>query len=333
MSGTAARGARMATWLIAAMLLAACGAAEERRAPAPVNRPVAIVAGEAVPREWVTAAAATEGLGLEEALARAVEVAAMGRLARDRGLDRLASMAGERRSVLVRALLAREVELREPPGERDRADLLRAYREHETWFVRPEIRTVEHLAIILDESGGGVGRRGGAAAAPMSAWHEAREVVAGFVPLARGAETAEAFAALRPVLERRWRERWRAAGRDEAALPRVAEERIGPFDREGGYDPAFLEAAFVLAEAGATSEPVRTAYGWHVLYLREVAPARNLSFEAAIPELLEKGEMGIEVQRAMGLVREASARLGVRAHPELLGLTQEEPGGAEAAPQ
>jgi len=320
-------GVRSAAW-IAVVLAAACGRGEERRAAPPVERPAAIVGGEPVPMDWVRVAAAEEGLGPEEALGRAVEVAAMGRLARDRGLDRLASVATEGRSALVRVLLAREAEIADPPSERDRAELLRTYREHETWFVHPEIRTVEHLAIILDETGGRGGRPRGPAATEAE-WDQAREVAAALLPLAQGAESAEAFAALRPVLEQRWRERWRAAGGDEGAMPRVAEERIGPFDREGGYDPAFLAAAFALAAEGATSEPVRTAYGWHLLHLREVSPARNVPFEEAIPELLLKAKTAIETQRAAGIVREASGRLGVQVHPELLSLTQQE--GAEAA--
>ncbi|MBI5486555.1 MAG: peptidyl-prolyl cis-trans isomerase [Deltaproteobacteria bacterium] len=325
-----AGGSRTVGCVALTLLLGACGKGEERRAAPPAGRPAAIVGGEPVPADWVRVAATSEGLDLEDALGRAVEVAAMGRLARDRGMDRLASVASEGRSALVRILLARQAELADPPTERDRADLLRAYQEHETWFVHPEIRTVEHLAIILDETGGRGTRPRGLVLDPAAESEDAREVLAGFLPLAQGAETPESFAALRPVLEQRWRERWRAAGRADGALPRVAEERIGPFDRQGGYDPAFLATAFALASEGATSEPVRTAYGWHLLYLREVTPARSVPFDEAIPELLVKAKTAIETQRAVGIVREASGRLGVQVHPELLSLTQR--GGAEAGP-
>jgi hypothetical protein len=321
------KNGRRGGWAWAALALVSCARETERPAPPVVERPAAAVAGEPVPREWVSAAARTYGLEVEEALGRAVEVTVLGRLARERGIDRWTTLAGERRSVLVRALLAREVELADPPTERDRAELARTYGEHRSWFVHPEIRTVEHLAIVLDETGGRGGGPRGYEPAPAEAWEEARQVLARFRVLASGAETPEAFAALQPVLDRRWRERWLAAGRAERGRPRAAQEKIGPFDRQGPFDPAFVAAAFALAEAGALSQPVQTAYGWHLLYLREVSPARDDPFEAAVGEVRERAETGIEAQRAAGIVREASGRRGVRVHPELLSLTQR--GGRE----
>jgi hypothetical protein len=152
----------------------------------------------------------------------------------------------------VRRLLRREVGVADPPSERDRADLRRSYDEFRNWWVRPEIRTAEHLAIVVAEAGGNPAAAT-APALPADAWDIAREVVEGLAPLARGAVSEEAFRGLQPVLQRRLAERWKAAGHDASRMPRMVAETIGPFDRLGPYDPAFREATFALAAAGAVS--------------------------------------------------------------------------------
>jgi hypothetical protein len=308
------------TLALAALLATlACARGEERSAAPSVERPAAVVAGRPVPREWVLAAQRSEGGEVDAALQQAVATATLGELARRRGWGRETVPPAQRRSVLVRTLLERRVEVAEPPTEQDRADLERAFREHETWFVHPELRTVEHLVIVLDPSGGRGGR--GQESLPPETWEAARKMLAGILPLARGAGSAEAFAGLQPVLERRWREAWTASGGEPRKMPQARTESIGPFDLQGPYDPAFVAAAFALPQEGDVSPLVRTTFGWHLLYLRELQPPRSESLEQALPEVLERSRTLIESQRAAGMVREASGRLGVQVHPELLPLT------------
>ena len=314
-------------WIVLPALLAAGCARGGAEAPAKVERPAAIVGGRPMPREWVAAAARKDGLGLDEALSRAVETAALGQLARARGLERLSSVRSDRRALLVRRLLRREVEVADPPSERDRADLRRSYDEFRNWWVRPEIRTAEHLAIVVSEAGGNPGAAA-APALPADAWDIAREVVEGLAPLARGAVSMEAFRGLQPVLQRRLAERWRAAGHDASRMPRAVGETIGPFDRLGPYDPAFREATFALPAPGAVSAPVRTAFGWHLLYLAEVLPAREATFDDALPELLERNKVPLEAQRVQALADAARARFQAVARPELLRLTVRDAEGA-----
>lgn len=56
----------------------------------------------------------------------------------------------------------------------------------------------------------------------------------------------------------------------------------------GQMDPAFETAAFALTKPGEISEPVRSQFGFHLIRFEERKPARQLSFEDARPELLEK---------------------------------------------
>jgi hypothetical protein len=138
----------------------------------------------------------------------------------------------------------------------------------------------------------------------------------------------DGFRGLQPVLQRRLAERWRAAGHDASRMPRVVAETIGPFDRLGPYDPAFREATFALPAAGAISAPVRTAFGWHLLYLAEVLPARDATFDDALPELLERNKVPLEAQRVQALADAARARFRAVARPELLRLTVRDAEGA-----
>ena len=317
----ARRTSRPALAVLLLLAAAAC-ARSERPAAAPTGRAAALVAGRPVPVEWVAAAAGQSGGDLDAGLRRAVEVATLGRLARDRGADRTRWFERERRGLLVRRLLRREVAIQDPPSPRDLEELRATYERIRNWFVRPEIRTVEHLVIVLANP------PAGQAAAEPPAWEAARRAVEALAQLARGAESVEAFQALRPLLEDRLRREWTAAGLDAARLPSVRLERIDPFDRHGPYDEAFLAASFALPAAGTVSEPVRSEFGWHLLYLVEALPARDAAFEEALPELLERGGPPLEARRAETLGVEARRRHAVRARPELLPLTMGGPGEA-----
>lgn len=308
---------RRAVAALAPVLLAvACGRAglpaEEAGTAAGT---AAVVGGRPVPVEWVAAAAARHGGDVEAGLRHAVETAALGALARQRGEDRAKWFERERRALLVRRLLRREVAVKDPPDARDLEEFRASYGRIRDWFVRPEIRTVEHLVIVLANP------PAGRPPAEPPAWEAARRAVEDLATLARGAASAEAFRALRPALEVRLRREWTAAGLPAADLPEVRTERIGPFDRHGPYDEAFLAASFALSGPGAVSGPVRSEFGWHLLYLAEALPPRNASFEEALPEMLEHGRATMELRRTEALRDAAQRRHPVRARPELLPLT------------
>ena len=312
-----AEGGKDGRRLIVALLLATAACARGERSAANAGAAAAVVGGRPVPVEWV-AAAARPGGDVGAALRQVVETAALGELARRRGEDRARWFERERRALLVRQLLRREVAVKDPPDARDLEEFRASYGRIRDWFVRPEIRTVAHLVIVLANPSAG------RAPAEPAAWEAARRAVEDLVPLARGAASAEAFEALRPVLEIRLRREWAAAGLPEAERPEVRTERIGPFDRQGPYDEAFLAASFGLPAAGAVSDPVRSAFGWHLLYLAEVLPPRNASFEEALPEMLERGRATMEFRRVEALRDKVRRRHPVQARAERLPLTMGE---------
>ena len=56
----------------------------------------------------------------------------------------------------------------------------------------------------------------------------------------------------------------------------------------GRMDPAFEAAAFALKQPMEISEPIKSAFGYHLIRLEEIKPARQLTFDEASPELMEK---------------------------------------------
>lgn len=69
--------------------------------------------------------------------------------------------------------------------------------------------------------------------------------------------------------------------------------------------PAFEQALFELEAAGEVSEPVQTDFGWHLIALDEIRPARGQSFEEARAEIEEE----LREERAADLYFEQLDRL------------------------
>lgn len=84
-------------------------------------------------------------------------------------------------------------------------------------------------------------------------------------------------------------EAWRA-GADFAAIATQAQAaggsalELGLIDRSGLPLPELAEPAFA-APAGTVTDPVQSPFGWHVLHVAAIEPAREPSFEAAKDEL------------------------------------------------
>lgn len=55
----------------------------------------------------------------------------------------------------------------------------------------------------------------------------------------------------------------------------------------GAMDPAFEAAAFALKKPSDISEPVKSQFGWHIIRLEETRPAKQLTVDEAMPDLME----------------------------------------------
>jgi peptidyl-prolyl cis-trans isomerase C len=106
-----------------------------------------------------------------------------------------------------------------------------------------------------------------------------------------------AFSAHKPDEARKLAAEARAAvlaGKDFNELAREKSEdgsakqnagRLGFFGAKQ-MDPNFEQAAFALARVGDLSEPVESAYGWHVIRLDGRHPAKRQTFDEAKPAIM-----------------------------------------------
>ena len=78
-----------------------------------------------------------------------------------------------------------------------------------------------------------------------------------------------------------------AATESDDSAARQNNGQLGYFG-PGRMDPAFETAAFALSKPGEISQPVRSQFGYHLIRFEERKPARQLTFEDAKPDLLEK---------------------------------------------
>lgn len=65
----------------------------------------------------------------------------------------------------------------------------------------------------------------------------------------------------------------------------VTVERIRYFSKEDQLEDSFLEASFNLKEIGDISPPVKTNYGYHIIFLEDILPPENKNFEEAKEEV------------------------------------------------
>ena len=95
----------------------------------------------------------------------------------------------------------------------------------------------------------------------------------------------------------------------------VAKMASGPIDlglvsKEELDEPKLAEAAFALAK-DAVSDPVKSSFGWHILHVTEIQPAKTQSFEEAKPKLqaeLAHEAADSQVGKLMNKVDDALAR-------------------------
>jgi hypothetical protein len=276
------RGATAAAGL-ALVALAACGSTGDPPArstaagPAPLatyderaddRLVVARVDGVPVYGDCVAAQAAGLPLGDDAARAAALEQCVAFELlaqeARRRGLlsDRDAVEAQRREA--VRALIATDFgPTLDRPEDIGDDELRRLWPQLKRFYDRPEVRA----ALYCRARVGRKHKRGGPEDQAARALGE--ELAAG-LRRARPASAAEFTRSCR-----------------ELAGPRPVEASDRPyrFANQGDVDRVFGEAAFSLGGAGEMAGPVRTYYGWDIIYLTDVEPAVRRSLEQAADEI------------------------------------------------
>lgn len=121
------------------------------------------------------------------------------------------------------------------------------------------------------------------------------------------------------------------AGADFAAMAATASTDRGSAERGGDLGcfgtgmmvPEFEAAAFA-AEIGVPTEPVESAFGWHVILVERRVPARVLELAEVRPQL----EQQLRGERLDATIQAYIASSGVRTYPERIPAFEDAYGGA-----
>jgi len=122
------------------------------------------------------------------------------------------------------------------------------------------------------------------------------------------------------------------AGADFAAMAATASTDRGSAERGGDLGcfgqgmmvPEFEAAAFA-AEPGVATEPVQSAFGWHVILVERRVPSRVLQLDEVRAQL----EQQMRGERVDAAIQAYIAASGVRTYPERLPSFAEAYGGAD----
>ena len=257
------------------LLLVAWGAqASEDRAPAPADV-VSESEGYTLTvedyREYLSGPGDEDFLGLTKSRDALREMAldfhsqvVLARQAEEAGLHEdpkiAARIARERRAILVKALMRKQIEERGMP---DLEPLARErYIKDREQFREPDRRKVAHI-LLRDKQD---------------------------CPCDDTAPAAERAADLRQALLSGETD-FATAAAEHSQDPGTAEKggALGVWlKQDGSTAAAFEEAVFALEEEGAISEPVTTRFGVHLIKLLEREPSRIPDFEEVKPRIIKK---------------------------------------------
>lgn len=294
--------------------LAACGGgADPAPAPAPVGPPATLISPASGPDDAVVATVAgrpvwgacvagqvARGAARDrgEAVRQCVDFELLAQAAAARGLATDPDVIAETRRAAVSREIALSFEARYPTPAEVAPAIDRAIARN--GLVRPEFRAATFARVEVPSGPDGEAR------ARAAADDLARELAA-----RRGMFAADvASAAARPASD--------GLRRTSANVP--------PSVREG-LEPAWAAALYAIPEVGSSAPaPVRSRFGWDVIVLTELVPARTYTHEQAAAEIFPEVRRNYFQAWSHQLVDALGAR--VERFPERLDDEAGEAGGA-----
>jgi hypothetical protein len=269
--------------ILALAALAACGGETAGPARPAATRGTAAPAFDETPGGRVVVATvdgapiyadcvATQARGLagpedevrRRALDECVGFELLAREARRRGLDRDPDAIEAQKREAVRALIDREfAPTMDGPDDIRRSDLEKIWPKVKHYYDHDELRATYQCRVEVGKKQ----PRGGPADLEAEAF--AKEVHAALIaqPIRTGQELYEACT--------------RAAGDRKLAIARKPYR----FREHGNVDPTYAAATFALKRAGDVTPPIRTKWGWDLIWLSEITPALHQDLAAAEPSL------------------------------------------------
>ncbi len=188
------------------------------------------------------------GLSVEEAVRVLVRNKLLAAESKRRGYGRYKEIADVRKKALARSLLRHEIGEGINPETLDQKKLKQYYEATKEQFVHGPQRRVVHILV-------------------QSNTKEALKIAEALAERARKVKSEEEFISLGEAKKKEFSDK-------------VIFEHLPPFSVETKkFVRPFVEGAFAISEVGQTSPPVETKFGWHVIYIAEKLPGKNLSFE------------------------------------------------------
>ena len=185
--------------------------------------------------------------------------------------------------------------------------LKRSYDRNVSFFRHPELRSAEHL-LVTDKAKRPADPKIDAEARALSL------------------RLLEDLHGQPPTNASEFEARQGAFADDAAALGlELRHETLPVFSKRGRLDPSFSDAVFLLPAVGGLSPVIETSFGFHVVRLASIDPARDLSFDDAKPELRDRLEAEYREVRLNAAVDALAKRYGVVKNIALMG-------GPSAAP-
>jgi hypothetical protein len=293
------RAARLA----AVLLWAALGACGGRRtvtteadvAPRPGEVVVATVGGTPITAARVAAHAQAIGRPPRAALEDLIAFELLAQEAARRGAGADPEVAEARKREAARRFLQQEFEAHHRPEDIPDAELRTQYQRNLRHFEHPELSEV--ISALFNA------RRGRATKAELARAQ------------ARAQELTARLKAEQPKDGKTARQIMELFEGDTQQPMRIDEFTTWP---GAPADPDWLKVALTLRRPGQISEPVRSEYGWHVIYLKHITPALKTPEPAALAVV--RRELHPLWQRAAfsRFLDELQAKHAVTLHPELL---------------
>lgn len=197
---------------------------------------------------------ADAGLSSEEALDALIAQTLLAKEARRRGFKARGAVINTRKSALATRLLKKTAESVTPSTIKESA-LLKYYQANKRHFVHGEQRRVTHF-VALTEPG-------------KLSDEEARKMAQTVLTTVKGAASSTEFENRIKTALTNTEKNWKL-------------ESLPLFEKtDSTFVPEFIDAAFAIPREKNISNSIKTSFGWHIIFLSDVIPPRNESFEEA----------------------------------------------------
>lgn len=235
--------------------------------PSSAADPIVARVGEvAIPLSLVERQLALEppGTAPREVLERLIDMEVLAQEAARLGLGRHPGVLDAWKQAAVQRLLALDFEPITRPEDIPEDVLRESYQKNRGYFNNPDLVSIAHLLLQMKKDAG------------EEAWRERRSEAeqARARLLQAGPGDKEQFLAAAEAIQQEGKE--------------IGIEDLGPVGKGSPYVQEFVDAAVRLKQDGELSEPVRTVYGWHILFRYGFKARRSVPYEQARPELVER---------------------------------------------